>query len=104
MDSGIGQEPFGLALQLSGQDIVDAICNEIAESLSRSCDLRATDSYRSFGGQIKISLQLVDLDTTAIQQEISIGTLDPELPTEQIVIDVPAAKRGYVSRTRGVGK
>jgi hypothetical protein len=99
MDSGIVQEPFGVALQLSGDQIIDMVCSEVAASLARSCDLRGTDAYRSFGGQIKISLQLVDLDTTAIEQETSIGVIKADGPVEHITVDVPA-KRGYISRVR----
>jgi len=101
MEPGAVQEPFGVALQMSGTDIIDAICNEIAASLSRSCDLRATDAYRSFGGTIKISLQLVDLDVTGIEQESAIGgKMDPLAAVEQIEVTVPGGKRGYVSRVR----
>jgi len=112
---------------ISGTGIIDDLCNRIAEWLSRSCDLRATDAYAGYSAKVSIELQLADVDTTEVRADVALGTIDPKLSTHTITLEPDVAgesdnsqplekpvvdpqgfvqapareKRIYVSRTRG---
>jgi hypothetical protein len=91
-------EPIS-ATSISGAEIVDHLCSQIADKLSRSGDLRPTDAYRSYSARVTIDLQLADVDHVEIADEIVIGTPHPEQPSKQIVVAVPE-KRYYTPRNR----
>ena len=94
-------EPVSAGATISGEDVITDLCACIAERLSRDCNLRASDCYTSYAAQVSIDLQLVDIDRVEVKDDIVIGTLDPEKPSQHIKVAVPD-KRVYVSRIRGV--
>lgn len=81
-------EPVAVPGRISGAAIIDDLCNRIAEKLSRGCDLRQTDSYSSYSARVTVELSLVDVDTTQVSQQITVGNRpEPartEMPFERI--------------------
>jgi hypothetical protein len=75
--------------RISGQEVVADLLDRVAERLTRSCDLRESDSYASYSAVVSITLQLVDVDTISLSQQITVGSLDAEQLAQQITINVP---------------
>lgn len=98
---------------MTGADVIDDICENIRQSLSRDCHLRQTDSYARYTAKATVELQLEDIDSHAVSFDVAIGTIKPEQPSKQITlslvrpvdpagaVEVPARERRmYVSRIR----
>jgi hypothetical protein len=95
-------EAISVPGSMSGTDIIDHLCNEIADKLSRSCDLRAVDSYARYAATVQIEMQLTDMDTTEIVERINVGTIDPCQPSQRLTIDVPTAQAEEVGERLGL--
>ena len=83
---------------ITGTGVIEDLCSRIAQKLALNCDLRSTDAYRSYSATVQITMRLEDVADTEVTDQIAIGTIHPDLPSEQITVDVP--ERVYVSRLR----
>jgi hypothetical protein len=112
---------------MSGENILSDLLDRIAERLILTNSLRAVDCYRSYSAKVVIDLQLDDIDSMDAHAELQVGSIDPEMPSQRVVLDTPGGraeqvqvqpdsleraidqsgilppkeKRGYVSRIRG---
>jgi hypothetical protein len=89
--------------QISGLDVIDDLCCQIAAKLARHCDLRATDAYSGYSAKVQIELQLTDLDTVGVSAQMVIGTPNPSQPFQQIAVDVPQVSAEEVFSRTGLG-
>jgi hypothetical protein len=83
--------PVAVPGVVSGADIVQDLCDRIAEQLSRDCHLRQTDSFQSYNAEVSIRLQALDFDTVAIAEHISVGNLDAARPQQQVTVTASVA-------------
>jgi len=75
----------------SGDQIVDDVCLRIADRLSKDCNLRSSDSYRSYSARVRVDLWLQDVDTTEVNAHLTIGPAESAPPTRTITVGVGAA-------------
>jgi len=85
---------------VSGAEIIDAVCRQVRDRLSRSDSLRAVDCYRSFHAKVAISLTLMDVDQIDVREVIEVGESDSEL--QQIAVQRQNLERPVVGRERDV--
>jgi hypothetical protein len=76
---------------VSGEQIVDDVCLQIADRLSRDCNLRGSDSYASYSARIRVDLWLQDVDTTEVNADVVIGQAEAAPPSRTIAMGVGAA-------------
>lgn len=74
--------------RISGSEVIADLCDRVAERLSKSCDLRQTDSYSSYSAMVTIQLELTDVDSTQVAADIVVGALDGQQPSERITLVV----------------
>ena len=94
------EEPI-LVEQVSGVEIIDDICNRIAEELGKSCHLRATDAYSGYSAKLQFEVQPVDIDVVKVEKTLVIGDHDPATPSRRMAIDVPPTTADEVRERSG---
>jgi hypothetical protein len=97
----ISMEEVAVEGRISGQDVIDDLCDRIAERLSKSCDLRVTDSYGAYTAKVTISLTLEDMGVVEVHEQMIIGSPDAT-PSEHIVIDADAVSPEQVRERLGL--
>ena len=71
---------------LNGTEIIEDFLNHIRTKLRRDCNLRDSDSYtRGYSAKVNYKLELYGMDTTPVEQEVVIGTENPE-ETEKVPV------------------
>jgi len=87
---------------LSGEEIVTDVCNQLAESLRRDCNLRESDAYEGgYSARIKATIQLYGMDTMTVEVEVPIGK--PQENPDRVVdteFDIPVETALNVVRER----
>jgi hypothetical protein len=76
---------------MNGEQIVDAVCLMIADRLSRDCNLRWADSYRSFSVRARVDVWLQDVDVVEVNADLSIGPAESAPPSRTVTMAVGAA-------------
>jgi hypothetical protein len=79
-------EAVAVESRISGVEVINDLCDRIAERLTKSCDLREVDSYSGYAAKVQIELQLVDLGPVEVSAEIQVGTMNPSQPSERITL------------------
>jgi hypothetical protein len=73
---------------LSGVELIEDLCVQIAEAPSKSTELAGTNSYQRYGAKVSVTLKLEDVDSTEVKKLIVAGELDAE-GGRTIEIDIP---------------
>ncbi|HUN85753.1 MAG TPA: hypothetical protein VMU48_15335 [Terracidiphilus sp.] len=92
-------ESFDVAETVTGADVIQDLCERVAQSLSSDCRLRSTDSYQGYGARVVAEIWLSDVDPQTVQQTISVGDCGPGTPSSQVVVDVPLLSPAEVHGT-----
>ena len=77
---------------VSGDDIITDLLDRIAQRLILTNSLRAVDCYRSYSAKVVIDLQLDDIDSIPVSTQLQVGSVDPEMPSQRIVLDTPGGR------------
>src|SRR5262249_21165223 len=79
-------EPVQVQGTITGTGIIDDLLFRLGEKLSRSCDLRATDAYKSYSAKVVVELQLQDVDRVEALNERAVGVIDRARLVERITL------------------
>lgn len=88
---------------LTGEEIINDLCVQLAEHLRRDCNLRDTDSYEGgYSAHIKANVQLYGMDTVPVEVALTAGKVQSELPDNVIEteLDVPVEPALNIVRER----
>lgn len=77
-------EPVAVPGRISGNAIINDLCNRIADKLAGDCSLRQIDSYSAYSTRVLIEIQLVDIYPTEVVATVAVGKINPQLPALQI--------------------
>jgi len=94
-------EPVSAPGRINGAEVINDLLDRIGEQLSKSCDLRGTDSYLSYAATVTINLQLTDFDTVQVVADLVVGTLSSQPPPQRIVLTVPPVTAEQVQERLG---
>jgi hypothetical protein len=95
-------EAVAIPGRISGAEVICDLLDRIGERLSRSCDLRPSDSYAAYSAKVTVELSLVDVDTVEVVQQIAVGTPDSQQPTQPITLEVPLVEPVDVEERLGL--
>jgi hypothetical protein len=95
-------EAVAIPGRISGAEVICDLLDRIGERLSRSCDLRPSDSYAAYSATVEVRLQLVDVDSVEVVQQIAVGAPDLQQPTQPITLEVPLVEPVDVEERLGL--
>ena len=67
--------------ELSSSEIINDLLRQVDDALSKNANLQETNAYRSYTAEIKIEIQLNDVDVQHMNEKITIGCLDAGRPS-----------------------
>ena len=67
-----------IVMPLSGEEVVDAICDAIRKSLHQDCYLNRVSAYESFAAKVKIEVRAKDSGRVAeVVKEVAVKSEEP---------------------------
>lgn len=77
-------------LPLSGEEIVIAVCDRLAQSLRRDCRLQTTKAYETFRAEVSVKIFANDIGSySEIEADVTVGASADE------VADVDGVEGGF---------
>lgn len=95
-------ELLGSAAGLSGADVIESICNQLAAALANDPDLRPSDSHERYSAKVEVHLRLHDIDEKMIEKTIVVGEPDSDVETRSIRLEIPAASPREIRERVGI--
>jgi len=95
-------EVLGSAAGLSGPDLIEDLCCQIAAALANDPDLRESDSHERYSATVEVQLRLHDIDEKRLERTIIVGEPDSDGASHTIALEIPAASPREVRERSGL--
>lgn len=95
-------EFLGSGAGLSGPDLIEDVCTQLAETLRDHPDLRSSDSHERYSARVEVQLRLHDVDEKTIERAIVVGHPDSDGVHRSITVAIHAATPREVRERIGV--
>ncbi len=78
--------PVAVPGRITGQQVINDLCDRIGERLAHDCSLRAIDAYSGYAARVTIELQLQDVYEVEVRATVQVGEINSQLPSLHIAL------------------